>query len=143
MIAWRALRLTLIVFVLLCIVMTLMAVLLGTGVGEPSRVISRKAVAPGRGRLLPWRVMAVGVIGVLWGRADFVCRSPNQSNVDGASLYLTISSTISLGVYMPNHWDCYVLLLRERLGSPPNSQRLAPDLGPLSSAGAILSFVGL
>jgi hypothetical protein len=31
MIAWRALRLTLIVFVLLCIVMTLMAVLLGTG----------------------------------------------------------------------------------------------------------------
>ena len=31
MIAWRALQLTLIVFVLLCIVMTLMAVLLGTG----------------------------------------------------------------------------------------------------------------
>ena len=31
MIALRALRLTLIVFVLLCIVMTLMAVLLGTG----------------------------------------------------------------------------------------------------------------
>jgi hypothetical protein len=31
MIAWRALRLALIVFVLLCIVMTLMAVLLRTG----------------------------------------------------------------------------------------------------------------
>jgi hypothetical protein len=31
MVAWRALRLTLIVFVLLCIVMTLMAVLLGIG----------------------------------------------------------------------------------------------------------------
>src|SRR6478736_8538276 len=31
MIAWRALRLTLIVFVLLCIMMTLLAVLLGTG----------------------------------------------------------------------------------------------------------------
>jgi hypothetical protein len=34
MIDWRALRLTLIVFVLLCIMMTLLAVLLGTGYAQ-------------------------------------------------------------------------------------------------------------
>jgi nitrate/nitrite transporter NarK len=44
MIALRALRLTLIVFVLLCIVMTLMAVLLGTG--HPQTTLTPGVVSP-------------------------------------------------------------------------------------------------
>jgi hypothetical protein len=35
----------------------------------------------------------------------------------------------------PNTAIVMLLLLRERLGSPPNSQRLAPDFGPVCSIG--------